>query len=142
MAFIIGLPVAQIILFCLAIGHDPTGLPIAVTNHELSEGLLAQQECPIYNGCNYTLLSCRYLEFLKNRSVIVVSGSGQFRFCTVMIRENSNRLTSQPKKRRTKLSGGERRGALSSSRIIIRNPLSKEQSTDRMLTAIQSIRPS
>lgn len=71
MAFIIGLPVAQIILFCLAIGHDPTGLPIAVSNHELSDSLLAQQECPIYEGCNYTLLSCRYLEYLKNRSVVV-----------------------------------------------------------------------
>jgi len=73
MAFIIGLPVAQIILFCMAIGHDPTGLPIAVTNHELSGNLLAQQSCPTYAGCNYTLLSCRYLEVLKNRSVVVVS---------------------------------------------------------------------
>ena len=73
MCFVIGLPVAQIILFCLAIGHDPTGLPIAVSNHELPAGLLAQQECPIAEGCNYTLLSCRYLEFLKNRSVTVVS---------------------------------------------------------------------
>jgi hypothetical protein len=73
MLFIVGLPVAQIILFCLAIGHDPTGLPIAVTNHELSASLLAQQECPLYSGCNNTLLSCRYLEFLKNRSVVVVS---------------------------------------------------------------------
>ncbi|CAO1389625.1 unnamed protein product [Diamesa hyperborea] len=71
MAFIIGLPVAQIILFCMAIGHDPTGLPIAVANHELPEYLLAEQNCPIYDGCNYTLLSCRYLEFLKNRSVTV-----------------------------------------------------------------------
>lgn len=78
MAFIIGLPVAQIILFCLAIGHDPTGLPIAVANHELSESLLAQQKCPIYEGCNYTLLSCRYLEFLKNRSVVVVSRRSVF----------------------------------------------------------------
>jgi hypothetical protein len=73
MAFIIGLPVVQIILFSLAIGHDPTGLPIAVTNNELSDELLSQQECPIYTGCNYTYLSCRYLDYLKNRSVLVVS---------------------------------------------------------------------
>lgn len=73
MLFIVGLPVAQIILFCLAIGHDPTGLPIAVANHELSESLLMEQKCPLYSGCNNTLLSCRYLEFLKNRSVVVVS---------------------------------------------------------------------
>ncbi|CRK97747.1 CLUMA_CG011125, isoform A [Clunio marinus] len=71
MCFVIGLPVCQTILFCLAIGHDPTGLQIAVSNHELSENLLAQQKCPIYKGCNATMLSCRYLEFLKNRSVVV-----------------------------------------------------------------------
>jgi hypothetical protein len=80
MAFIIGLPVAQIILFCVAIGHDPTGLSVAVTNHELSDGLLAQQNCPVYKGCNYTMLSCRYLNFLKNRSVTVVS----FSICIVI----------------------------------------------------------
>lgn len=73
MAFIIGLPVAQIILFCLAIGHDPTGLSIAVANHELSDKHLAQQDCPIYAGCNFTMLSCRYLDYLKNRSVTIVS---------------------------------------------------------------------
>jgi hypothetical protein len=87
MAFIIGLPVAQIILFCLAIGHDPTGLKIAVTNHEMSEAQLSQQDCPIYRGCNQTMLSCRYLEFLKNRSVIVVSGNEQksrWKICIIM----------------------------------------------------------
>lgn len=35
MAFIIGLPCLQIILFCLAIGHDPKGLKLAVSDHEL-----------------------------------------------------------------------------------------------------------
>jgi hypothetical protein len=73
MAFIIGLPVAQIILFCLAVGHDPEGLKLAIVNNELSEKNFAQQECPIYEGCNYTMLSCRYLDFLKNRSIDVVS---------------------------------------------------------------------
>lgn len=109
MAFIIGLPVAQIILFCLAIGHDPTGLPIAVSNHELSQGLLAQQECPIYEGCNYTLLSCRYLEFLKNRSVVVVSPG-----FVLHLHNNDtfvNRLTLPPMRKRTKWSAVERRGA-------------------------------
>jgi len=73
MAFIIGLPVAQIILFCLAVGHDPEGLKLAIVNNELSDKHFAQQECPIYEGCNYTMLSCRYLDFLKNRSIDVVS---------------------------------------------------------------------
>ena len=71
MAFIIGLPVMQIILFCLAVGHDPVGLKLVVSNHELDESFVGMQECPVYNGCNYTYLSCRYLEFLKNRSVVI-----------------------------------------------------------------------
>lgn len=75
MAFIIGLPVGQIILFCWAIGHDPVGLRVAVTNHELEMANLSYAECPTYTGCNYTLLSCRYLENLKNRNVDVVSGT-------------------------------------------------------------------
>lgn len=75
MAFIIGLPVAQTILFCLAVGHDPEGLPLAVVNNELSDKQFAQKECPIYEGCNYTMFSCRYLDFLRNRSIEVVSMS-------------------------------------------------------------------
>lgn len=82
MAFIIGLPVAQIILFCWAIGHDPTGLHLAISNHELDNLMLPPQECPVYSGCNYTMMSCRYLEYLKNRSIVIVSNfkeiSGMF----------------------------------------------------------------
>lgn len=66
MAFIIGLPVAQIIIFCMAIGHDPVGLKMAVANHELTNDMILNQECPVYTGCNYTYLSCRYLAYLKN----------------------------------------------------------------------------
>jgi hypothetical protein len=73
MAFIIGLPVAQIILFCLSIGHDPKGLQLAVSNHELSDMFIDLQECPVTKGCNYTIVSCRYLEYLKNRSIVLVS---------------------------------------------------------------------
>lgn len=66
MAFIIGLPCLQIVLFCLAIGHDPTGLKLAVSNHELNSTL----DCPEIQGCNYTLLSCRYLNLLKRKNNI------------------------------------------------------------------------
>lgn len=72
MAFIVGLPVAQIIIFCLAIGHDPTGLRIAVTNNELTSDMISQQDCPVYSGCNYTYLSCRYLTYLKNNKSMVL----------------------------------------------------------------------
>lgn len=72
MAFIIGLPCLQIILFCWAIGHDPTGLKLAVANHELN----STDECPLTEGCNYTLLSCRYLNILKKKNVVIVSTTG------------------------------------------------------------------
>lgn len=74
MLFIVGLPVVQIILFCYAIGHDPTGLKLAVSNHEMTEDMIMQQFCPVRKGCNQTMLSCRYLDMLvKNNSVVLVS---------------------------------------------------------------------
>lgn len=72
MAFIIGLPCLQIILFCWAIGHDPKGLRLAVSNHELNG--TSFDDCPVYEGCNYTLLSCRYLNILRKKDMIIVSG--------------------------------------------------------------------
>lgn len=36
MLFIFALPVMQVILFCLAIGRDPTGLKLAVANMEMN----------------------------------------------------------------------------------------------------------
>ncbi|KAL7730642.1 hypothetical protein ACLKA6_003419 [Drosophila palustris] len=72
MLFIVGLPVVQILLFCYAIGHDPTGLKLAVANHEMSEEMIMQQFCPVNAGCNQTMLSCRYLDMLvKNKSMVV-----------------------------------------------------------------------
>lgn len=71
MAFIIGLPCLQIILFCLAIGHDPKGLKLAVSNHELNG--TGPDDCPVNEGCNYTLLSCRYLNILKQKEMVIVS---------------------------------------------------------------------
>lgn len=74
MLFIVGLPVVQILLFCYAIGHDPTGIKLAVANHEMSEEMIMQQLCPVHTGCNQTMLSCRYIDMLvKNKSMVVVS---------------------------------------------------------------------
>ncbi|XP_031629128.1 ABC transporter G family member 23 isoform X2 [Contarinia nasturtii] len=69
MLFIIGLPCLQIILFCLAIGHDPKGLKLAVSNHEINGSSF--DDCPVIEGCNYTLLSCRYLNTLKKRDMVI-----------------------------------------------------------------------
>lgn len=71
MAFIIGLPCLQIILFCWAIGHDPKGLKLAISNHEFNATSI--DDCPVIEGCNYTLLSCRYLNTLRQKDMIIVS---------------------------------------------------------------------
>lgn len=81
MLFIIGLPILQIFNFHIAIGHDPFDLKLAVCNHELTNrtevstaaydyGRLFDQSCEAPTTCNYTLLSCRYLGFLKGRRIL------------------------------------------------------------------------
>ncbi|XP_076301010.1 ABC transporter G family member 23 [Lasioglossum baleicum] len=66
MLFIIGLPVVQITLFCLSIGKDPTGLNIAVVNHELNNSM---EPCIPTEGCDWHKLSCRFLDHLEERSL-------------------------------------------------------------------------
>lgn len=66
MLFIIGLPVAQIILFCLSIGKDPVGLQIGIVNNELNSSM---QPCIPTTGCNWSLLSCRYLQYLEKKNI-------------------------------------------------------------------------
>ncbi|XP_037027218.1 ABC transporter G family member 23 [Bradysia coprophila] len=69
MLFIIGLPCLQIVLFCWAIGHDPTGLKLAIANYE-QNSTTDLQSCPISDGCNYTMLSCRYLDILAKKKIL------------------------------------------------------------------------
>jgi hypothetical protein len=64
--------VMQVILFCLAIGRDPTDLRLAVVNHELNE---TGGECQFNDGCSFKMLSCRYLQNLNNNSIVKVSVS-------------------------------------------------------------------
>lgn len=66
MAFIIGLPVLQIILFCVSIGKDPVGLNIAIVNNELNNSM---EDCIPSVGCDATRLSCRFLHHLEKRTV-------------------------------------------------------------------------
>ncbi|XP_026687946.1 uncharacterized protein LOC103521471, partial [Diaphorina citri] len=71
MCFIIGLPVAQIILFCLSIGHDPVGLHLAVVNYESNIN-----DCAIYEKetkCELAFLSCKYLKYVKAKNQKIVS---------------------------------------------------------------------
>jgi hypothetical protein len=69
--FIFLLPAAQVILFCLAIGRDPTSLKLAVVNDELgpSEGRV----CNYTEGCVYSMLSCRFLQSIDNTTVVQAS---------------------------------------------------------------------
>lgn len=69
MLFIIGLPVVQIILFCLSIGKDPVGLRLAIVNNELNSSM---EPCIPTIGCNLTLLSCRFLQHLEKRKVVYI----------------------------------------------------------------------
>ncbi|KOB76203.1 Abc transporter, partial [Operophtera brumata] len=74
LAFILGLPLTQMILFCLAIGHYPEGLPIAVVNYETNnteplcpyDRTWCPQNTETYEW-NLTMFSCRYLDFLSKR---------------------------------------------------------------------------
>lgn len=66
MLFIIGLPVVQIILFCLSIGKDPVGLRMGIVNNELNSSM---EECVPRVGCDYGMLSCRFLKHLATRKI-------------------------------------------------------------------------
>lgn len=70
MLFIVGLPVVQIILFCLSIGKDPVGLKLAVVNHEMNT---STGQCTYDPGCNWDMLSCRYLKHLEKKHHLMVS---------------------------------------------------------------------
>ncbi|XP_018319126.1 ABC transporter G family member 20 [Agrilus planipennis] len=70
MLFIFALPVMQVILFCMAIGRDPTGLKLAIVNHEVNYTNLTYQNCTYEPGCKFSRLSCRYLHLLRNNTII------------------------------------------------------------------------
>ncbi|XP_037919474.1 ABC transporter G family member 23 isoform X2 [Hermetia illucens] len=64
MLFIFALPVMQVILFCLAIGRDPSGLNMSIVNKEMNG-----TECNWKPGCHFENLSCRYVNYL-NKSLV------------------------------------------------------------------------
>ncbi|KAK4876455.1 hypothetical protein RN001_012877 [Aquatica leii] len=68
MLFITLLPVAQIVLFCASIGHDPVKLNVAVFNYEAKE----VKNCNTFLECNSTSLSCTYLNYLEKKDLTLV----------------------------------------------------------------------
>ncbi|XP_077286467.1 ABC-type transporter snustorr isoform X2 [Arctopsyche grandis] len=71
MLFIFALPVMQVILFCLAVGRDPTGLKLAIVNHEVGNWSMGGM-CNHLEGCSFKNLSCRYLQHLSNNTIVQV----------------------------------------------------------------------
>ena len=68
--FVFLLPALQAILFCLAIGREPTFLKLAIVNEELdpSQGRV----CNYTTECVYSMYSCRYLRHLNNETIVQV----------------------------------------------------------------------
>ncbi|XP_038219569.1 ABC transporter G family member 20 [Zerene cesonia] len=81
LSFIIGLPLSQMVLFCLAIGHYPVGVPIGIVNYEIHNSSTVLCDYP-KNKCpqdpttyewNLTRFSCQYLDFLSRRQWNLIS---------------------------------------------------------------------
>ena len=65
--------------FALAIGHDPNSLKMAVVNDELDASL--GRNCSYYaTDCSHSMLSCLFLRFINNESVIQVYAANFLHF--------------------------------------------------------------
>jgi hypothetical protein len=72
---VIGLPMIQVVLFCVAVGRDPAGLTLAIVNDDHP----FNTPCPTdLTGCNLTHMACRYLDHLGQYPVVQVSLSYAF----------------------------------------------------------------
>ncbi|XP_046382481.1 ABC transporter G family member 23-like [Ischnura elegans] len=70
--FSLSFPFMTLVLFFVAVGHDPTNLPLAIVNEETAMINSTMSDCADYvqNGCNFTSLSCRYLHGLKQNNIV------------------------------------------------------------------------
>ncbi|KAF5278032.1 hypothetical protein FQA39_LY18412 [Lamprigera yunnana] len=60
------LPVVLVSLFCLAIGHEPVNLKVAIVNYETRN-----RECNASLRCADNELSCTYIRYLEQRGLIL-----------------------------------------------------------------------
>lgn len=67
--FIYLLPVIQATVFNLTLGHEPSGLMVGIVNDEVesSQGGL----CNYTTSCSYSMLSCRYLGYIRDNIIQV-----------------------------------------------------------------------
>jgi len=57
LAFVFLLPAIEVIFFCIAIGRDPTQLPLGIVNYEAGGNLT--EICPYESSCDFNNLACR-----------------------------------------------------------------------------------
>ena len=72
------MPAFQATVFNVTLGHEPTGLKIGVVNDELnpSQGRI----CNYSTDCSYSMLSCRYLRYIKDNIIQVLESAVLFRW--------------------------------------------------------------
>uniref|UniRef100_A0A0P6D3Z3 ABC transporter G family member n=1 Tax=Daphnia magna TaxID=35525 RepID=A0A0P6D3Z3_9CRUS len=63
------LPALQASLFNVTLGHEPTGLRMAIVNDELDVN--QGRVCNYTMDCEYSMLSCRYLRYIKDNIIQV-----------------------------------------------------------------------
>ena len=67
--FIYLLPAFQATVFNVTLGHEPKGLKMAIVNEELDPN--QGRVCNYSTDCSYSMLSCRYLRYIKDNIVQV-----------------------------------------------------------------------
>lgn len=69
LVFLYFLPALQAAIFNVTLGHEPWGLKMGIVNDELnpSQGRV----CNYTKNCSYSMLSCRYLTFVKDNIIQV-----------------------------------------------------------------------
>ncbi|KAG5869875.1 hypothetical protein JTB14_003960 [Gonioctena quinquepunctata] len=84
MMFIIGLPIGQALLFCLSIGHEPSGLKISVVNNEIN---YPDEHCKQMLGCNSTRLSCNFLHHIAEKYTLDLDYKETVEEATTMVQK-------------------------------------------------------
>nr|CAH0102200.1 unnamed protein product [Daphnia galeata] len=67
LVFLYFLPALQATIFNLTLGHEPRGLKMGIVNDELNSS--QDRVCNYTKNCSYSMLSCRYLTFLKDNII-------------------------------------------------------------------------
>jgi hypothetical protein len=67
--FIYFMPAFQAIVFNVTLGHEPTGLKMAIVNEEINPN--QGRICNYSTDCSYSMLSCRFLRYIKDNIVQV-----------------------------------------------------------------------